>query len=127
MNDDLKDEAAEMLERIISEHRFDKSGEDLLAEICRFYKPQSENCKASIEDVFETWLINADNIKAGWAIDLISRLKITRKLKLLENTLREIKAGQSELPAYYVEFLEPAIEDIQNGGVQKHRNGAGDK
>jgi len=113
MNDDLKDEAAEMLERIISDHRLDKSGEDLLAEICRFYMLQSESCKTDIGDVFEEWLINADNIKAGWAIDLISRLNITKKLKLLEITLHEIKAGQSKLPDYYVEFLEPAIEDMQ--------------
>jgi len=118
MSDDLKNRAAEELARIISDHRFDKSGEDLLAEIHRFYKLQSKNCKTGIDEVFEEWLISADRIKAGWAIDLISRLNITRKLKLLEDTLEEIKLGKSNLPAYYSEFLEPAIEDMR-GGVDR--------
>ena len=50
----------------------------------------------------------------GYAIDLISRLNLQSERVLLEEMLEQIEKGQSTLPGYFKEFIEPALEDLKS-------------
>ncbi|MEE9232179.1 MAG: hypothetical protein V3U07_01865 [Nitrospirales bacterium] len=63
---------------------------------------------------FRDWLQSQELGKVGYAIDLISRLNLQSERVLLEEMLEQIEKGQSTLPGYFKEFIEPALEDLKS-------------
>lgn len=105
--------AADLIDEVIESHHFDKDGELLVNELIQLHGRQSQKGREDFLGIYRDWLKSDDPIKADWAIAIIRRLGVASELPLLEDTLKEIRNGHSNLPKYFEQFLVPAIAELK--------------
>jgi hypothetical protein len=104
--------ALEAIQDAIHAHRCDKDARFLIESLIRQYRGMRAESREELTVVYRSWLSSEDVAKAGLAIALMVQLDLVDELPLLKKILEDVKAGRSNLPKYFAEFLGPAIEDL---------------